>query len=262
MVCTIPRAVRVGEGDPATVHGPEDVRDRKDVDPDSVDGQGATEPKSNRASLTLVRPRRRATAALLACATVMVLGADANGAVAESHAAKCTITGTTHRDVLYGTNGNDVICGRAGNDVLLGKGGDDILRGGAGSDFLHPGFGYDVVRGGGGADFVSYAGHTNPVLVNLRRGVGLGMGKDAIRHVEGVVGSRFGDELIGDAEGNVLKGRAGHDVVKGLAGDDSLTGGKNGDRLYGGPGSDELNGGPGPDVCRQGLGFGAKTSCP
>jgi hemolysin type calcium-binding protein len=128
------------------------------------------------ASLRGVRVRSLLAAAAVVCVAATLLPGGAMKAGAQSRVLTCTIKGTTRNDVLRATKGNDIICGRGGRDLIFGGNGTDILRGGPGGDILHPGFGYDAVRGGSGADLVSYAGHTNPVLVNLRRKVGFGMG--------------------------------------------------------------------------------------
>src|SRR4051812_50054072 len=93
-----------------------------------------------------------ASFALAALGSFTAIVATATGAQAK---APCTITGTSHHDVLVGTAGRDVICGLGGNDTLRGLGAKDILRGGGGDDRLgvgnrrEQGFG-GLGRGGGG----------------------------------------------------------------------------------------------------------------
>ncbi len=76
----------------------------------------------------------------------------------------CTITGTSHRDVLHGTAGDDVICGLGGADVLLGDTGDDMVLGGRGADHVDGGAGNDVLRGNTDDDVV--AGGTGDDTLN------------------------------------------------------------------------------------------------
>ena len=65
---------------------------------------------------------------------------------------RCTITGTSMRDVLRGTRKRDVICGRGGNDAISGLGGNDVIRGGAGKDRALGGGGKDRIHGNSGND--------------------------------------------------------------------------------------------------------------
>jgi Ca2+-binding RTX toxin-like protein len=71
---------------------------------------------------------------------------------ASRKSSRCTIAGTSFRDVLRGTRKRDVICGRGGNDSISGLGGNDVIRGGAGKDRALGGGGKDRIYGNSGND--------------------------------------------------------------------------------------------------------------
>jgi hypothetical protein len=156
--------------------------------------------------------------------------------------AKCTIRGTSGRDILHGTDGRDVICGFGGDDVIRARRGDDTVRGGAGNDIIFGGAGDNTLAGGRGND-----------VMGGRRGddrLSGGAGDDVVH------GRRGDDRLSGGAGDDVVRGQRGDDRLSGGRGDDVLQGGggddimrgrQGADRLFGGGGSDLLRGGPGPD---------------
>jgi uncharacterized repeat protein (TIGR01451 family) len=166
--------------------------------------------------------------------------------------AGCTIVGTAGKDRLVGTPAADTVCGLAGRDVLLGLDGNDTLYGGSGNDRLLGGSGDDLLRGEGGRDTADFKGAPNAVRANLRRGVAVGDGDDALGGVEVLRGSRRADVLRGSAKSNRLFGRGGADRLYGGGGDDKLYGQVGNDRLEGGRGRNTLSGGPGRDSCRGG----------
>lgn len=87
------------------------------------------------------------------------------------------------------------------------------------------------------------------VSVNLADGRGndgLARGVQLVG-IEGLVGSRFDDELRGTGAANHLSGGDGSDRIYGEAGNDTLVGGNGNDYLYGGVGNDRLEGGAGSD---------------
>lgn len=149
------------------------------------------------------------------------------------------------------------LVGSAFNDVLTGDGFDNLLSGGLGDDMLF---------GGGGSDTADYASAGAAVIVSLAlttaQSTG-GGGRDTLREIENVTGSRFNDTLTGNGLNNLLSGGAGNDrlsgdagrdVLNGGDGDDILSGGLDDDQLFGGAGVDRLDGGSGSDVMTGGAG--------
>jgi Ca2+-binding RTX toxin-like protein len=149
-----------------------------------------------------------------------------------------TICGGDGRDVILGGAGADKISAGAGNDVLRGQAGDDVLLGGPGFDQFQTGSGDDVVMGGPDFDVVQYFNSPAGINLDLRARTASGWGRDSIRSVEQVEGSKFNDVLRGDRHVNALFGGDGHDRLFGRGGTDSLSGGDGSDHLDGGPGRD------------------------
>jgi Ca2+-binding RTX toxin-like protein len=175
------------------------------------------------------------------------------------------ILGSHRRDWITGLGGDDLICGRRGTDTLDGshdadrirggKGrdyiggghGDDTLSGGGWSDSLFPSIGDDRIDGGPGrSDFLSYHGHDKRgVVVNLRKRIATGLGRDVLRSVEGAAAGYGRDRFIGDHKANVfsvesygrrremVSGGRGNDGVYVLSGTFHL-------RIDGGRGRDEV----------------------
>jgi beta-glucanase (GH16 family) len=172
------------------------------------------------------------------------------------------LVGTAARDVIVPGRGNDRVRARQGNDLVCGGSGRDTLYGGRGRDLLNGGHGDDLMRagpgddrmdddaavyadrflGGRGWDRVSWNGR-RAVVANLASGLARGHGRDVLRGIESLVGTRGQDTLVGDAGRNTLKGMVGNDRIEGRGGRDSLDGGA---------GSDLLDGGAGTDTCRLG----------
>jgi dipeptidyl aminopeptidase/acylaminoacyl peptidase len=94
--------------------------------------------------------------------------------VMSSTGRRCSIIGTTGRDVLHGTSRDDVICGFGGNDVIRGAGGDDLLDGGPGNDTINGGGGDDTMLGGPGND-------TFEAIDGFRDSMDGGAGRDRAR---------------------------------------------------------------------------------
>jgi beta-glucanase (GH16 family) len=100
----------------------------------------------------------------------------------------------------------------------------------------------DRFLGGPGSDGVRWKGR-RPVVADLTNGLARGHGKDILRDIESLFGTRGRDTLLGHARANDLKGFEGDDHIQGRGGQDLLDGGE---------GTDLLNGGAGSDICRQG----------
>lgn len=133
--------------------------------------------------------------------------------------------GNSGDDVMHGGAGDDELYGGKGNDTLSDGEGDDHVDGNSGDDHVVAGEGNDVYDGGSGFDTVDFSNATRGMMVNLNQHVAEGMGKDQLDSIEGVVGSKFDDNITGNKEANVLNGGDGNDVIRGLGGADTLTGG-------------------------------------
>ncbi|MBF9195205.1 calcium-binding protein, partial [Microvirga terrestris] len=171
----------------------------------------------------------------------------AGGSITVSLADPARNTGEAAGDVYSSIEG---LTGSAYNDRLVGDALHNVLQGGAGHDLLEGGEGGDRLVGGDGIDFADYENATSGVTAKLlmaQYNAGEAAG-DVYASIEGIIGSRFGDELAGDNGTNDLQGRDGNDRLIGLGGNDRLEGGAGDDTLYGGIGADHLIGGAGLDT--------------
>jgi Ca2+-binding RTX toxin-like protein len=119
--------------------------------------------------------------------------------------------------------------------TLYGGTGDDHLTGGDGADTLFADPGNDTLDGGNYYDFVTYEtapGGVNVDLANSNQQDTGPLGKDTLRHFEGVKGSMYDD---------VLKARNGSSGLYGQGGNDLLVGGPYTDGLDGGSGIDTVS---------------------
>ena len=91
------------------------------------------------------------------------------------------------------------------------------------------GEGDDTYDGGSGFDTIDFSGASRGVKVDLNNHVATGMGSDAIKGVEAVIGTRFDDQLDGDKNDNTLTGGDGNDSFRGRGGADTFTGGAGND---------------------------------
>jgi Ca2+-binding RTX toxin-like protein len=107
---------------------------------------------------------------------------------------------------LTGSSGTDHLTGDEQANVIKGLDGDDTLVGGGGKDTLD---------GGRGKDYVSYQDQdqysTTGVVVSLA-GQPAENGGVTFVNVEGLIGSKWADQLTGAATDSALDGRAGDDV--------------------------------------------------
>ena len=146
------------------------------------------------------------------------------------------------------------ILGNGAPNSLWGRGGNDFLSGAGGPDTLNGGVGADVMEGGEGFDWVYYAGATVPVKVNLGSGPDPSSndaaGDEWNEDIEGILGTRFGDDLHGNDFNNTFDGDAGADAIYGWDGNDLLLGGAGSDTITGGNGTDRLFGNLGNDEFR------------
>ncbi|WP_164919696.1 calcium-binding protein [Hansschlegelia zhihuaiae] len=155
------------------------------------------------------------------------------------------------------------VIGSLGADKLIGDGAANELRGLDGSDTLIGGAGADTLVGqakdDSAFDYASYEtagsvggdGKTG-VTTSIKAGGGQtgDAAGDVYRNIEGLIGSRFNDDLTGNDGVNRLYGGAGDDRLDGADGGDSLYGGDGADTLIGGGGANEMFGGKGADEFR------------
>lgn len=151
-------------------------------------------------------------------------------------------TGSKKRLINGDQNNNNFTTG-TGDDTLNGQGGNDSLRGGEGNDLLNGGFGTDILDGGNGIDTVSYDYQTNPLNIDISKGLVSFLGTtvtESITNFENVIASNGKDIITGTAGNNNLNGLNGNDSINAGAGNDSLTGSGGNDTLNGDAGVDAL----------------------
>ena len=151
------------------------------------------------------------------------------------------LVGSKHDDVIKADNEHNYIHGLAGDDRILGGGGQEFVWPGPGADYV------DAEAGNNSG--IEFDDARRGVMVDLRRGIARGEGRDRILNFDWVDGGPHDDVIHGDAEGNSLGGEAGDDVIRGHGGNDHLDGYYGSDRLTGGAGNDYAEGGPGRDFC-------------
>lgn len=176
------------------------------------------------------------------------------------------INGGSGADLLYGGQGGDVL--RAGGqgssqeigERMWGGPGNDKMTGTTSSEIFTPGPGKDRIRGGASPfDTLLYVSATNPVKVDLRKGLARGEGSDVIEGIERVAGSRHDDILLGNGAGNHFVGNGGDDILSTRGGMDVLDNAdsswqpdpsaapRGNDRLFGGNDNDWFTAGGGRD---------------
>ena len=170
------------------------------------------------------------------------------------------IYGDGDTDVLFGEEGNDYLEGGDSVDEMQGQEGNDWMRGGVGDDHLMGGDGNDLLEGGVGPtandgdrmlgqgvldfaltnppdlglDVASYEDVDIAITANLDTSNENGTGGllDTYAGIEGLVGTRFDDDLTGagpdttstNGFDNLLVGGGGNDILTGLGGDDIIVG--------------------------------------
>jgi Ca2+-binding RTX toxin-like protein len=182
------------------------------------------------------------------------------------------VYGSQLDDTLIGNHKDNTLGGLDGDDVLKGGGGDDTLLGGDGDDYMEIDGSEDYADGGDGFDTVAVKGS-----MGLRIDLGTGFidansngqgyfgaysnftddrghviphpqgWPEQLENVEGVIGTKYDDDIYGSHLANSLNGGDGNDLVSGRGGDDLINGGNGNDFIYGGEGKDQLTGGLGQD---------------
>jgi Ca2+-binding RTX toxin-like protein len=183
------------------------------------------------------------------------------------------VYGSKYDDTLTGNAQDNTLSGGDGNDVLKGGGGTDTLYGGIGNDYMEIDGADDYANGGEGFDTVAVKGSMG-LRIDLTTGfidtnfdgqgrnghysTGTDMPSHPFPHpygspeqlvdVEGVIGTKYDDDIYGNDAANNLNGGAGNDLISGRGGDDSINGGNGNDFIYGGAGKDTLAGGLDNDI--------------
>jgi Ca2+-binding RTX toxin-like protein len=137
--------------------------------------------------------------------------------VASGQGGKDRVAGLDGNDSLYGGQGNDRLFAGGGtaND-LLGNTGNDLLQGGPGFERLFGQKGADTMRGAEGeVDRAVFVFSATRVIVDVGEGTARGEGRDTLREIEDVEGSRHDDDLTGNRDPNWFFPRAGADTVDG-----------------------------------------------
>jgi Ca2+-binding RTX toxin-like protein len=156
------------------------------------------------------------------------------------------VTGSIYDDVIRGSNPSDyaqlisVLDSKYpdflnntseqspfGLDAILHNPGNNILDGGNGNDLLEGRGGADTLNGGLGSDIASYETSPNFVIVQLPGASQAAIARggdaegDSFSSIEGLVGSRYNDNLTGNEIPNLLAGGLGSDVLNGMGGTDT-----------------------------------------
>ena len=144
--------------------------------------------------------------------------------------------------------GNDFLYGGGGKDKLIGGSGNDMIDGGRGNDKIYADFGDDVIIGGSGIDWLFFNGDT-AAYCDLYHGQShnTGYGRDKVKGIENISGSKRGDTFHGTEDKNIIKGMGGNDAINGRSGNDILYGGNHNDLVNGGRGNDRIYGDKGDD---------------
>jgi Ca2+-binding RTX toxin-like protein len=182
---------------------------------------------------------------------------------------------------LYGSQFDDKLTGNAKDNTLSGLAGDDTLKGGGGDDTLYGGAGNDYMQIDGFEDYANGGEGFDTVAIDADQGLRIDLGSgfvdpnqngqghfgdyanftDDRSHpvphyygqpvqlvdVEGVIGTKYDDDIYGNQFANSINGGDGNDLVSGRGGDDLVSGGNGNDFIYGGTGKDQLSGGLGQD---------------
>ncbi|AOE87663.1 cadherin-like domain-containing protein [Pseudomonas sp. TCU-HL1] len=157
--------------------------------------------------------------------------------VSTNGASSINLSGNSYQAAfLDGGSNVDALTGAAASDLFVGGNGADTLIGGSGEDRLRGGEDNDTLDGGDGIDMLDFSDATGSVTFTLNQGSNpaagtngfwstgalAGIGTDAYKNMEGVIGSRNNDNLTGSSGNDILRGGSGNDVLDGGAGSDLL----------------------------------------
>ncbi|MDH4570050.1 tandem-95 repeat protein [Pseudomonas sp. BN414] len=157
--------------------------------------------------------------------------------VSTNGASSVNLSGNSYQAAfLDGGSNVDALTGAAASDLFVGGNGVDTLIGGSGEDRLRGGEDNDTLDGGNGIDMLDFSDATGSLTFTLNQGSNpaagtngfwstgalAGIGTDTYKNMEGVIGSRFDDNLTGSSGNDILRGGGGSDVLDGGAGSDLL----------------------------------------
>ncbi|HET7326037.1 MAG TPA: calcium-binding protein, partial [Nocardioidaceae bacterium] len=128
------------------------------------------------------------------------------------------VVGSNFADDIIGDRGGNGLFGQAGADTIRSGGSGTVAAGTA--DVIAGDQGDDTVFAAAGEDLLTYGRLPLGVSVDLGQGTARGQGRDVVRGVEGVIGSRLDDTLTGGPRDDYLAGSTGDDVIDGRRGDD------------------------------------------
>ncbi len=140
------------------------------------------------------------------------------------------------RDSLIYAGGGDLslnladeaASGRLLNFEIIKSGdGNDTLTGTAADETFSAGAGRNEIDGGAGSDTVDYSGQAGTMSVTLDGSAQTlvrigGVGHDAVRNIENIIGGSGSDSVVGDASDNVFAGGLGNDTFHGGDGVDTF----------------------------------------
>jgi Ca2+-binding RTX toxin-like protein len=159
--------------------------------------------------------------------------------------------------VIGGSQANS-IAGNLGNDSIMGGLGNDTLDGGAGSttgvsgtdvvDYSYVDYGTGYTTGLGLSINLTptvTSGITQPITVNtgmttVINGVTI-TDIDQLYNFEGVIGTKYNDNLVGNNNAGYFDGGLGNDTILGGTGADTIRGGAGNDMLDGGAGNNTVD---------------------
>jgi len=127
---------------------------------------------------------------------------------------------------VWGSGFNDVLLGNAHNNYFEGMRGADTIdgRGGDGNAVLYM---HDVQFGG------NLGIHANLSTGRITDGFGT---VDHVKHIQGIIGTKFADVMIGDKHNNFFEGGPGADFIDGRGGNNTIQFFHNGHWFLGGGG--------------------------
>jgi len=113
------------------------------------------------------------------------------------------------------------LIGSTFNDTLIGSDFSNVIEGREGNDTIDGGLGMDMVSYRGAS--VLNRGVTINLNVSTQSNTAAGVGVDTLLNIEGVVGTKYNDNLIGNTFDNTFEGLGGNDTLSGGVGNDTAS---------------------------------------